>query len=562
MAAPSEIIDTRDLRGLPVSQRVHDVRDTTPGLTRALKEANIMQILGETAPGYLEEADYNLDAIVPSLADVLSFYGLKDSDGKKAVDKFLESFSKKLPQWKKQALDDPKWGKSGWETIKKIYQQAVKDKMDQTIREDRHKIAHGDDEKGLDWLQTKIANVMFPRATEAVAEGRDPETNEWVRDIAANAAYAVPVSRIIGSATKAAPVVVRGISQGAGQFAAPAAVATMDNIVDDSRDAEDWATDVMVGGMTNLGVNKVLGPWLAGKLGALSGKVSRRGGMAKIRDILEGSPSPEQKAADLVSGAESILKSENQGLSAGLRSPVAPPTREAVSEAQKIVDIAKVLKEPVRMPDGRQVFNGNTGKPMTTQELLSIVEKQKGDEMLAREAEDVLGSVTQQVLNPRTATAPINEVFSKGAKDYAAVFAAHPELKSMFLESAPFLSKEVTSNLPAMLQAYAINQVGSSSDKAADVIGASLGMGNAKEIREKNTERKSKAAHKAKVSDILSAPGADAEDVKWLTIVKDNPKVLQYGYADDPEGFKRWMLARGNDLLRGTPLYRPAWEAE
>lgn len=562
MAAPSEIIDTRDLRGLPVSQRIHDVRDTTPGLTRARKEANIMQILGETAPGYLEEADYNPDAVVPSLADVLSFYGLKDTEDKKAVDKFLESFNKKLPQWKKQALDDPKWGKSGWETIKKIFQQATKDKMYANIAEDRRKIAHGDDEKGLDWLQTKIANVMFPRATEAIAEGRDPEANEWARDIAANAAYAVPVSRIIGSATKAAPVVVRGLSQGAGQFAAPAAVATMDNIVDDSRDAEDWATDVMVGGMTNLGVNKVLGPWLAGKLGALSGKVSRRGGMAKIRDILEGSPSPEQKAADLVSGAEDILKSENRGLSAGLRSAEAPPTREAVSEAQKIVDIAKVLKEPVRMPDGRQVFNGNTGKPMTTQELLSIVEKQKGDEMLAREAEDVLGSVTQQVLNPRTATAPINEVFSKGAKDYAAVFAAHPELKSMFLESAPFLSKEVTSNLPAMLQTYAVNQAGSSSDKAADVIGASLGMGNAKEIREKNTERKSKAAHKAKVSDILSAPGADDEDVKWLTIVKDNPKVLQYGYADDPEGFKRWMLTRGNDLLRGTPLYRPAWEAE
>lgn len=562
MAAPSEIIDTRDLRGLPVSQRVHDVRDTTPGLTRALKEANIMRILGETAPGYLEEASYNPDAIVPSLADVLSFYGLKDSDDKKAVDKFLEKFSEKLPQWKKQALDDPKWGKSGWETIKKIYQQAVKDKMYANIAEDRHKIMRGEDEKGLDWLQTKIANVMFPHATAAGEEGRDPETNEWVRDIASNAAYAVPVSRIIGSAAKTAPVVVRGLSQGAGQFAAPVAVATMDNIVDDSRDAWDWATDVMIGGMTNLGVNKVLGPWLAGKLGALSGNIAKRGKLGKFRDILEGSPSPEQKAADLVSGAEDILKSESQGLSAGLRSTVAPPTREAVSEAQKIVDIAKVLKEPVRMPDGRQVFNGNTGKPMTAQELLSIVEKQKGDEMLAREAEDVLGSVTQQVLSPRTATAPINEAFSKGAKDYAAVFAAHPELKSMFLESAPFLSKEVTSNLPAMLQTYAINQVGSSSDKAADIIGTTLGMGNAEEIRGKNKERKDKAAHKAKVSDILAAPGADDEDVKWLTIVKDNPKVLQYGYADDPEGFKRWMLTRGNDLLRGTPLYRPAWEAE
>lgn len=561
MAKPSEILTTEARqRNISPGDKLYDVLDTTHGLTEARREANIGKILGNTL--LLKDADYNPDAAVPSLADVLSFYGLKDTEDKKAVDKFLESFSKKLPQWRKQALDDPKWGKSGWETIKKIFQQAVKDKMYTNIAEDRRKIMRGEDEEGLDWLRTKVANVMFPRATAAGEEGRDPETNEWVRDIASNAAYAVPVSRIIGSAAKTAPVIVRGISQGAGQFAAPVAVATMDNIVDDSRDAGDWATDVTIGGMTNLGVNKVVGPWLAGKLGALSGNIAKRGKLGKFRDILEGSPSPEQKAADLVSGAEGILKGENRGLSAGLRSAEAPPTREAVSEAQKIVDIAKVLKEPVRMPDGRQVFNGNTGKPMTTRELLSIVEQQKGDEMLAREAEDVLGSITQQVLSPRTATAPINEAFSKGAKDYAAVFAAHPELKSMFLESAPFLSKKVTSNLPAMLQTYAINQVGSSSDKAADLIGTALGMGNAKEIREKNTERKAKAAHKARVSDILTAPGADAEDVKWLTIVKDNPKVLQYGYADDPEGFKRWMLTRGNDLLRGTPLYRPAWEVE
>lgn len=561
MATPSEILTTEARqKNIRPGDKLYDVFDTTSGLTEARRDANIGKILGNTL--LLKDADYNPDAPVPSLADVLSFYGLKDSKDKSAVDKFLEDFSKKLPQWKKLAMSDPKWGKSGWETIKQLYQQASMDKMAEDIRQGRRDIATGKDEKGLDWLATKAANLMFPRATEAVAEGRDPSGSEWARDIAANAAYAVPVSRIIGSATKTAPVIVRGVSQGAGQFAAPAAVATIDNIADDSRDAEDWATDVAVGGMTNLGVNKVLGPWLSGKLGALSGKVSRRGNMAKIRDILEGSPSPEQKAADLVSGAKDVLESDKRGISAGLRSAEAPATKEAVSEAQKIVNISGTPGTPMLNPNGSTIINKATGKPLTGKEALAVIEGQIKNDYLARNAEDVLGSIVQQATDPRTAAKITAEPFRKGAADYKAIFLAHPELKSLFFDPEPFLSKKVTTNLPAMLQSYAVNQAGSSTDKAADIVGNTLGIGGAKEIREKNAERKAKAAHKADITAILGGSGITDEDTRWLTKVREDPKILQFGDPDDPEGFKRWLLTRGADMLRGTPMYRPAWKAE
>lgn len=561
MAKPSDILGAAYAKGtIDKGDMPYAVWDTTQGLTEERRNANIGKILGNSL--LLEGAEYNPDATVPSLADVVSFYGLKNSKDKSAVDKFLEQFPSKVQQWKKLAESDPKWGKSGWETIKQLYQQASMDKMAEDIRQGRRDIATGKDEKGLDWLATKAANIMFPRATEAVAEGRDPSGSEWARDVAANAAYAVPVSRIIGGATKAAPVFVRGVSQGAGQFAAPAAVATMDNIADDSRDAEDWATDVAVGGMTNLGVNKVLGPWLAGKLGALSGNVSRRGGMAKIRDILEGSPSPEQKAADLVSGAKGVLESDKRGISAGLRSAEAPATREALAEAQKILNIASTPSTPMLNPNGSTIINKATGKPLTGKEALAVIENQIKDEYLARDAEDVLGSVVQQANAPHTAAKITAEPFRKGAADYKAIFLAHPELKSMFFDPAPFLSKKVTTNLPAMLQTYAVNQAGSSTDKAADIVGNTLGIGGAKEIREKNAERKAKAAHKADITAILGGSGITDEDTKWLSKVRKDPKILQFGDPDDPEGFKRWLLERGADMLRGTPMYRPAWKAE
>ena len=561
MATPSQILTTeiRQRRTRP-GEAPYDVWDTTQGLTGARRDANIMKILGEVGP--LKDADYNADAPVPSLADVVSFYGLKNSKDKSAVDKFLEQFPSKVQQWKKLAESDPKWGKSGWETIKQLYQQASMDKMAEDIRQGRRDIATGEGEEGLGWLANKAASLMFPRATEAVAEGRDPSGSEWARDIAANAAYTVPVSRILGSATKAAPVVVRGLSQGAGQFAAPAAVATLDNLADDSRDAEDWGTDVVVGGMTNLGVNKVLGPWLSGKLGALSGKVSRRGSMAKIRDILEGSPSTEQKAADLVSGAKSILEGEKAGISAGLRSAEAPTTKEAVSEAQKIINIANTPSTEMLNPNGSAIINKATGKPLTGKEALAVIENQIKDDYLARNAEDVLGSIAQQANAPHTAVNIKADPFKKGAADYKEIFLAHPELKSLFFDPAPFLSKKVTTNLPAMLQSYAVNQAGSSTDKAADIVGNTLGIGGAKEIREKNAERKAKAAHKADITSILGGSSITDEDTKWLTKVREDPKILQFGDPDDPEGFKRWLLGRGADLLRGTPMYRPAWKAE
>lgn len=561
MAKPSDILRAEYAKGtISKGSKPYMVWDTTQGLTDELRNANIGKILGNTL--LLEDADYNLDAVPPSLADVLSFYGLKDSKDKSAVDKFLEQFPSKAQQWKEQAKSDPKWGKSGWETIKRLYQQASMDKMSEDIRKGRRDIATGENEKGLDWLVTKAANVMFPRATEAVVEGRDPSGGEWARDIAANAAYAVPVSRIIGSATKAAPVIVRGISQGAGQFAAPTVVATMDNVADDSRDAEDWATDVKIGGMTNLGANKMLGPMLSRGIGALSGNVSRRGGMGKIRDILEGSPSPEQKAADLVSGAKDVLKRDKRGISAGLRSAEAPATKEALAEAQKIVNIAGTPSTPMLSPNGSTIINKATGKPLTGKEALAVIEDQIKDEYLVRNAEDVLGSVVQQANAPHTAAKITAEPFRKGVADYKAIFLAHPELKSLFFGSAPFLSKKVTSNLPAMLQAYAVNQVGSSSDKAADIIGSAFGMGSAKEIREKNTERKAKAAHKADITSILGGSTTTDEDIKWLTKVREDPDILQFGDPDDPEGFKRWLLERGADMLRGTPMYRPAWDVE
>lgn len=561
---PSEILSSGIRRGdISGNSPLYDVWDTASGLTEELREANIANTLGPIF--LLKDADIPVDPTVPDLKSVLTKLGVKTEDdptGVKAARKFVDEFPKKRDAWKKKIEKDPAFGTRGWNTVQDLFKQTSNDLMRYDIAENRRKIASGEDESGLGWLQAQVANFMFPRAVKAVEEGRSPSSGEWARDVAANAAYAVPVSRILGGVTKAAPSIVKGGVQAAGQFAAPAAVAGMDRAFDPNYDSGDAATDIAVGGLTNLGVNRILGPYLANKIGAVSGKVTRGRLPTKIRDILEGSPSAQEKAAGLVKDADRLLKGEERALAAGLASDAAPATKASLNEARLIKEIAAAPDAPLTTPDGRTVLNGATGKPLTGKDLVSIIEKKKGDELLAREAEDVLGSVTQQVTHPATAPrvgGTFGDAFIEGKRSYTDVLRSHPELKSVFRPEARFLSKDIdASRVLAPFMTYSVNMFGSGTDKAANLAGAALGT-DAKEMRESNEKRRAEKAHKVAVSEILSGDNLTAEDKEYLEKLKDHPEMLKFS---DDSGFKTWLLKRGHQLLQGTPAHRPLWEVE
>lgn len=562
MATPSQIIDTRDIKGLPVSDAVHAVRDTASGLTDELKNTQLMQILGASAPAYLDDSDWDYEPGVPTLDVVLSKLGVKVNDdptGIKSARKFVEDFPKKRDAWKKKIERDPNYGKQGWETVYNLFKQTSNDLMNADIDQARRDIATGKDADGLDWLQTKVANIMFPRATQAVAEGRDPETNEWVRDAVSNAAYAIPMGRIAGTLTRNATPIVRSAGSLASQALVPTAVSAMDNIVDDSRDATDFLTDAAIGTAANLGVNRILGPWIAGKIGSLSGKVSRGRLPSYLRNVLEGGATPQDKAIALVNASKQVLKDEERGLAKGLEETVAPPTREAISEAGKIIGINDAVNAPMRTPSGAIVMDKATGKPITTRDIIGLVEKQKGDELLAREAEDVIGSAIQQVLNPSTATVPINKAFREGARGYAEILRAHPELKSLYRGTTPFLSKKVTEDLGNMAMSYGVNQFGNNTPEAAKVVLSQYGIDPEQVKRDSEKEKKKSASASAIRKVLETTPELTEEDEFYLSKVRDNPDLLTFS---DDAGLKQWLLKKGHSLLKGTPAHRPLWEVK
>lgn len=560
MATPIENIMSRDRQRLPVSERVRNVIDTTDGLTDEIYNTEIMRTLGKTAPAYLEESVWEEEPTVPDLKSVLSKLGIKAEDdptGMKAAFKFYEDFPKKRDAWKRKVENDPAFGTRGWKTVQDLFKQVAIDKMNYDMAENRRKIATGEDEKGLGWLRTKIANLMFPRVTEAIKEGREPEANEWGRDIAANAAYAVPVGRIAGAFTRGMSPAIKALAQVVSQAAAPASVAIMDNLVDDSRTADDLSTDALVGTLANLGVNKILGPGIGMAISSALGKISASV-PPSVKAILEGEPTGRELAKETIAQAQRVVKNAAKKFNpATLAAGKNPASKATASTAKDILEVADA--------SARTLAAG--GKNLKPSEILAIVQDAaKGSgKITAADENRVVGSVIQQLRHPNTAPTAKNPRFSKefneGVAKYSKVLEANPELKTLF---AP-LEKFSVSRILSPLEAYAVNQYGSSG-KASDVAGAAFGV-DVKRVRDDTAKRKADASTRGAVSQILGGGGLTDEDKKYLQMISENPEILKFSQAEgltssQAEGFKTWLLKRGHRLLQGTPAHRPLWEVE
>lgn len=128
---------------------------------------------------------------------------------------------------------------------------------------------------------------------------------------------------------------------------------------------------------------------------------------------------------------------------------------------------------------------------------------------------------------------------------------------------------ETASYAKDVLNTLAANKAGNQSnvEKAATPIESFLGMPGAlsKPLRKFQTEQREQA-RKAQTTALLKGLADSAEnpeDKKWLGVIAKNPDVVKGAGAEayNPN-FRRWMLVRGSDILRGTELYRPTFDVE
>jgi len=552
MATPLiENYNKRRATGVPIPSQIVDVFDTTKGLTDELYAKDVKSTLGKGAPAWVETSEVSEEPSIPTMDVVLSKLGIKADDdptGEKAARKFVEDFAKKQGVWKKKIESDPELGERGWETVKDLFKQTSNDLMNYDIAEGRKRIASGSDEKGFDWLQTKLANLMAPRVVKAVEEGRDPEWNEIVRDGFSNVAYAVPAGRVAKILSKTAPAALKVVAQGLSQAAAPATVAGVDYVVDPDYDLQDAYTDATVGTLANLGVNKVLGPTLGRGLSTVMGKMSSRL-PPSVKAILEGSVTPRELADETIANAEKKLAQAEEKFAAGnLREGASNSiSKDELATAKGVKEIAKAANKTLEV---------SKGKHITPSQILQKVEQQQGDKLKKHHENDVMGSIVQQLNHPGTAPKKAGEFskeFIEGKRKYSDIFKANPELKTLFAPQPKFS----WGNILVPAENYAVNQYGTYS-KSADVAGSSLPFVDVKKIKEDNATRKAKSDAQGAIGKILSASSdLTDEDQKYLRMVEENPDVLKFSQDD---GLKQWLLRRGHSILQGTPAHRPLWE--
>ena len=132
----------------------------------------------------------------------------------------------------------------------------------------------------------------------------------------------------------------------------------------------------------------------------------------------------------------------------------------------------------------------------------------------------------------------------------------------------PKMTQAATS-VKDVLNTLAANKAGNQSnvERAVTPIESFIGAPGSisKPVRKLQTEQRENAK-KAQAKAVLNAMANNAqsdEDKKWLGIIAENPGIVrgEGAKALDPE-FRKWMLVRGSDILRGTELYRPTFEVE
>lgn len=281
--------------------------------TDELAEQRFLDMYGNVEP--FDKADRIEEPTIPSMDNVIAIIGLSDDpkenkNPRTKEQKFIEDFPKKQADWKKKIVKNPVYGERGWETVKEIWKQAENQKMLADIAKARYDAVNDGTLSGF------ITRMVFPRATEHIANTGDFTTKDILADIAENAAMSIPgaaftglagrglarvAPRVVNWASKPAPGVVSSTLKGAGNMAGnifgnavvPFAAEGMDAAIygDDDEGMEQRADfslgDAVVGTAINQGVNRGIMRMAGPMIDRFSNGGLARGGMLKARQFLE-----------------------------------------------------------------------------------------------------------------------------------------------------------------------------------------------------------------------------------------------------------------------------------
>lgn len=565
--------------------------------TDELAEQRFLDMYGNAAP--FDKADRIEEPTIPSMANVIGILGLDSlgntvgKDVRTKEQKFIEEFPKKSARWKKKITNNNVYGERGWETVKEIWKQALRDRMQADIAKARKEATD-------DGLYAKYASIMLPRSVEHIANTGDFSAKDILADLGENLAMAVPGSVFTGIAgkglAKVAPKavkyfsgpgsnIVEGAVKGAGRVAGnlfgnavvPFGAEAMDAAIYDDSDEgmeqrADFSTgDAAIGTAINQGVNRGLMRMAGPIIDRFSSGGMARGGITRVRDFLENLGQPFSKKGDdfassvmlessvPIRNAGELLESDLERAARGSSVNSAATTEAARQNIAKRLALEAIDNgEIVAIPKSGR----GAGKAAEIQEGGDVFLENE----IAKKAAENQRYVLEDIL------------------DYSGYLKAHPDGSGL---SEKTLAATLSANLPEFynsaiwhgagaakkgmadktlnilnqaIPAWSVNKYGSDPD-AGQVLAY---FPETKKVLDEDREKTHEAPKKRKATaDVLrivsEGDSLTADDRKYLDAIAKNPDIMKIGYKDDPGGFRLWLLERGNRLLQGTSVFRPTF---
>lgn len=492
---------------------------------------------------------------MPTSAYLFNALGIKADKDRKgnviktATKKFIEEYPQNQKHYEALLARDPQIGPA---YAKPILQNAFKQANNFQYQVDLDKAR--DEAMTSSWKDpysiyaSLIGHTLLRNVYQAGLEGRDPTLADFGSDAVEGALFAVPGGQYakitqaarLASFGKYGSWAGRALGEATAPFANEAAQYALHNtdaleetavnpygddiLHDQERTSEATFSPerALLGTMTNMGVG--LGMYRAGNktATALSGDLTRGAQSKATREAVQGSKTAEQTVKEAQEVAKNVKKfTSKDGFDAWLAGNSKGLDKAAMNDA------TGVLKFKEKAP---------------TLKVPKVIR-----------STDEAGYI-EELLDYNKITGGERELFKKTLQ-------AHPELATLIKSPSKGVSAKRGWNgavsADGSLRSLVTNKYGTQSD--ANLFSTMAGLGRTDELAKDQAERELKNRRAVENVKLMENKELTDTDRKYMKMVIDNPYILQ---SSNDTGFRMWLITRGQDLLRGTSYFRPAWEVE
>ena len=534
------------------------------------------------------------------------------ADSARTASKILADDYYKVPQSERDLWNagvNLEYGPGGSEKMRRVIDAEKRNRE----YADRHKIG----------TAAKVLGTIFaPRSLEAIQSGQAEGwkdallSKHGALDLGENVLMALPFggwAGLISKGARGAKAAKAAASAILGAAAAPHAVEAMDwaayhNTPEQNPDRAVYSEgDAFLGTGTNL-----VAPWVLGEIGNSMGKwlgyrnagnEGAQGVSQKTLDILKDMKKtgewvkPSKESIEAVSTINGTMAREEAAASVGVSQFADASAKEAqanslrlqaadIVESGKIVDNAPLIKHKLKEADKLdKEAETLRNKKMTKLEEARVSRAMEGAprndardyieagflEKRARDIEkdgldDGMGMSVGELLELAKSSDKykdkISDILRFGNEFQNANYMDYLSLKNPALRQAADAA-----------ETWIVNKYGSKRDadlltgQASRLLAAidpRLNMSNIlAEKKQEAVDRKVRDVQKSQAGQILSMDKTlTDEDRDWLKKIQDNPSIVTGIGEGNSARFRNWFLLRGQDIMRGTSLFRPTPSVE